>query len=85
MVASELLPLLSALKFLTDKLATIETKVDNVQSKLEDLEEEWRVEFELESSSDSESESESESETESEPESVQSAPATFSLKRQRRE
>ena len=75
----EILPLMSAIKYLSSAIEALNDKVDDLSTKIDAMQ--MLGEFELESSD--EEESEEESEEVSDNESVQSAPATFSFKVQR--
>ena len=84
----QLLPVLSALKVLTASVDTLASKVEDMQTQINAMEEEWRNEYEVDYDDDEETDDEetdsasSEEDSDSE-QSVQSAPATFSYKRQR--
>ena len=85
---AEHLPLLSAIKHLSDLVQSLDKKVTDMQEQIEAMQEEWRNEYEPPSSDEEESEEESEWESWGEEESddsAQSAPASFSYKVQRTE
>tara|TARA_Y100001972_G_scaffold125830_1_gene177948 strand:- start:3014 stop:3244 length:231 start_codon:yes stop_codon:yes gene_type:complete len=71
--------LLAAIKALSASVDELIKKVDDMQHQIDALAEEWRNEYELESETDSLSDSDDSVS------SCQSAPATFSYKRQRTE
>ena len=79
------LSLLSALKYLATKVESMEAKLDDVRTDLATLREDWNQEFEFEVDSGDESDDESEESDDDSVASAQSAPATFSYKRQRTE
>ena len=88
MATPQFLPVLSALKHLSTRIDELTRKIDDMQHQINQMEEEWRHEYELEYETGTDGEetesieecSQSESESDL---SVQSAPATFSYKRQR--
>ena len=78
-----LMPVLSALRYLTIAIEDLTKKVDGMQHQINDMQEQWNNEYEVEFGSEEESdETDSVPDSDSE-QSVQSAPATFSYKRQR--
>ena len=79
MVNQEILPLLSALKYLSDAIEfeRLDAKVEDLSLKVDTAQ--MMEEYELESSEEESEEEEEESDTDS----IQSAPATFSFKVQR--
>ena len=81
------LSLLSALKYLTNKIEGMEAKLDTLCNEIAEARQEWNQEFEFEIDSGEESDDESEDgdgeESDTSVGSTQSAPATFSYKRQR--
>ena len=81
---------LASLKYMSEVVARLEKKIDDMQDQIEAMQQEWRHEFEVdwgeEESDEEESDEDESDEEESDAASVQSAPASFSLeKRQRTE
>ena len=77
-------PLMTAIKHLSGAVEDLIKKIDDMQHQINAMEMEWRNEYEPEWSEDDSIDSEESSDSDSDSDqSVQSAPATFSYKRQR--
>ncbi len=73
---------MTAIKHLSGAVEDLIKKIDDMQHQINAMEMEWRNEYEPEWSEAIDSEESSDSDSDSD-QSVQSAPATFSYKRQR--